>query len=163
MSDLRGQLLLHLQAAREDFDDAGELGDADDAVGRQVADMRAADDRRHVVFAVRSEFDVAQHDHFVVAGHFFERAAQFLGRIVGVAGEPVFVGVDHAFGRVYQTFARRVVAGPAQQHAHGILGLSLGDGRGLGRFLFHFGIVKQNRGAQFSAIATLALSDVIER
>ena len=50
--DLRGQLLLHLEAARVGVDHARELADADDLVGRQVADVRAADDRRHVVLAV---------------------------------------------------------------------------------------------------------------
>ena len=79
--DLRGHLLLHLEAAREDVDHARELADADDLVGRQVADMGAADDRRHVVLAVRLELDVAQHDHLVVAADFLEGAAQVLARV----------------------------------------------------------------------------------
>ncbi len=73
--DLRGQLFLHLEAPRVRVDHARELGDADDLVGRQIADVRAADDRRHVMLAERFELDVAQHDHLVVAGDFLERAA----------------------------------------------------------------------------------------
>ena len=65
--DLRGHLFLHLEAARVGLDHARELADADDLAVGQVADVRAADDRRHVVLAVALELDVAQHDHLVVA------------------------------------------------------------------------------------------------
>ena len=99
--------------------------------------MRAADDRRHVMLAVRGEFDVAQHDHLVVTGNFFEGAAQFLARIFGIARKPVLVGIGYARRRVDQTFAGWIVAGPAQQDAHGIFGLGLADGGKPGGFLFH--------------------------
>ena len=128
VGDLRGQFLLHLEAPRIRIDDTRELADADDLVGRQVADMGAADDRRHVVFAERFEFDVAQHDHLVVAGHLLERAAQVVGRVDRVAGKPVAVRVDDALGRVAQALARRIFAGPAQQRAHRVFGLALADG-----------------------------------
>jgi hypothetical protein len=80
VGDLRGELFLHLEAAGEAVDHAGQLADADDAVGRQIADVRAADDRRHVMLAVALELDVAQHDHLVVAFDFLEGAAQVFGR-----------------------------------------------------------------------------------
>src|SRR5271166_769530 len=57
--DLRGELLLDLEAARIAFDHAREFADSDDAVGRQVADVRPSDDGRHVMFAKRLEIDVA--------------------------------------------------------------------------------------------------------
>jgi hypothetical protein len=60
---------------------------------------------RHVVLAMRFELDVAQHDHLVVAGHFLEGAAQVVGGIGGVAGEPVAIGLGHALGGVEQAFA----------------------------------------------------------
>src|SRR3546814_20867080 len=93
----------------------------------QVADVGLADDRRHVVFAVALELDVAQHDHLVVAGNLLEGALQVLARIVGVAAEPVSVGVDHALGRVEQALPSRIVASPAQQGTPRVLGLPAAD------------------------------------
>ena len=93
----------------------------------QVTHVRAADDRRHVVFAMALELDVAQHDEFVVALDFLEGARQVLLGIQRVAAEPVLVGLDHALGRVEQAFARGVLAGPAQQRAHGLFGLGAGN------------------------------------
>src|SRR6202042_1354847 len=52
VGDLRGELLLHLEAPRVAVHDARELTDAHHLVGRQVADVHAPDDRRHVVLAV---------------------------------------------------------------------------------------------------------------
>ena len=83
--DLGRHLLLDLEATREDVDDARELRDADHLGRRQVAHVGPADDRRHVVLAVRLELDVAQHDHLVVAGHLLERAAQVVAGVDGVA------------------------------------------------------------------------------
>src|SRR3546814_6651689 len=54
-------------------------------------------------------------------------ALQVLARIVGVAAEPVSVGVDHALGRVEQALASRIVASPAQQGTHRVLGLPAAD------------------------------------
>ena len=61
-------------------DDPRELADADHPVGRQVADVRAADDGRHVMLAKRLEGDVAQHHHLVVALDFLEGAPQVFAR-----------------------------------------------------------------------------------
>src|SRR5690606_8262486 len=63
----------------------------------------------------------------VVAGHLLEGAGQVLARIVAVAAEPVAVGLDHPAGGIQQPLAGRVLAGPAQQGAHGLLGLFPGD------------------------------------
>ena len=76
VGDLRGHLFLHLEAARIGLDHARQLADADDLAVGQVADVRAADDRRHVVLAMAFELDVAQHDHLVVAVDFLEGAAR---------------------------------------------------------------------------------------
>ena len=125
--DFGRHLFLHLEAAREDVDHAGQLADADDLAGRQVTHVGAADDRRHVVLAVRFELDVAQHDHLVVAAGLLERAAQVVARVDRVAGKPVGVGVDDALRRIEQAFASRVFAGPAQQRADGVLGCGPAD------------------------------------
>jgi len=123
LRDLRGQLLLHLEAPRIALDHACELADADDLAIGQVADVGLADDRRHMVLAMALELDVAQHDQLVVAGDLLEGALEVFARLVGIAAEPVAVGIDDALGRVQQSLARRVLAGPAQQRANGVLGL----------------------------------------
>jgi hypothetical protein len=81
LGDLRGHLLLHLEAARVGLDHARQLADADHLAVGQVADVDLADDRRHVVLAMAFVLDVAQHDHLVVAGDFLEGARQVLARI----------------------------------------------------------------------------------
>jgi len=121
VGDLRGELLLHLQAPRVAIHHPGELADADDLVGGQVTDVHASDHRRDVVLTMRLEGDVAQHDHLVVSGDLLEGAAQ-VGRGVDlIAGEPVAIRIDHPLRRVAQPFARRVIARPAQQGAYRIL------------------------------------------
>src|SRR3954447_10811065 len=47
--DLGGQALLHLQGAGEVLDDAGELGQPDDPLTGQVADVGDAHERQQVV------------------------------------------------------------------------------------------------------------------
>ena len=123
-SNLGGHFFLHLEAAREHVHHPGELADADHLARGQVAHVRAPDDGRHVMLAVRLELDVAQHDHLVVTGRFFEGAQQVLARVDGVAREPVGIGVDDTFRRVEQAFASGIFTGPAQQRAY--RGLSLG-------------------------------------
>ena len=76
VGDLRREPLLHLQAARERVDEAGELRDADHAIARQVADVHLPADRRHVVLAERLEADVAQDHDLVVAADLLEGAPQ---------------------------------------------------------------------------------------
>src|SRR5690606_30095498 len=76
LRDLRGHLFLHLEAARVGFHHARELADAHHLAVGQVAHVRLADDRCHVVLAVAFELDVAQHDHLVVAGDLLEGALE---------------------------------------------------------------------------------------
>src|SRR4051812_15868387 len=56
--DLCRQSLLHLQVAREQLDDPRKLRQPDDAVARQVADVRDADERQQMVLAQRMERDL---------------------------------------------------------------------------------------------------------
>src|SRR5688572_7344893 len=69
--DLRRELLLHLEPPRVTVDHARELADSDYLVGRQIPNVHSPDDRRHVVLAMRLEGDVPEHDHLVIAAHFF--------------------------------------------------------------------------------------------
>ena len=94
--DLGRHLLLDLQPPRIDFDQAGQFGNSDHAVARQIADMHASDDRSHVMLAMRLETDVAQHHDFVVTAGFLECAFEVGVRIVLIAREPFLIGADHA-------------------------------------------------------------------
>src|SRR3546814_3612598 len=53
--DFCGEALLHLQPPRIAIEHARELGNADDAVARQIGDRCLAGDRRHMMFAMRLE------------------------------------------------------------------------------------------------------------
>jgi len=78
----------------------------------------AADDRRHVVLAVRLEADVAQQHHLIVALDLLEGALQQIDRIHRVALEEFFGGFHHALWRAGEPLARRIVTGPADQRFH---------------------------------------------
>ncbi len=88
--------------------------------------MRLADDRHHVVLAMRFHIDVAQHDHVVIALHVVECPGQVFTRILLVTLEPLLIRVDDASGGVDETFALRIVSGPGDQGAHSILRLVAG-------------------------------------
>ena len=92
--------------------------------------MRDTDNRRHVMFAVRFERNIAQDDQFVIAFDFLEGALQELDRILGIPPEPVFVSKDDALWRIAQAFAFGIVARPAKECIDGLFGLfSAGPGR----------------------------------
>ena len=74
LDDLRRHALLGLQTAGIDFDDARQLGDADHRLPRQIGDMRSADERDDMVFTMRIELDIAQHDDVVIAFNLIEGA-----------------------------------------------------------------------------------------
>ena len=65
VGNLRCHLFLYLESTCECFDDARQFADTDHLALRQITDVRFADDRRHVMFAVRMEGDVAQQDDLV--------------------------------------------------------------------------------------------------
>lgn len=55
--NLLGQAFLDLGPACEVFDEAGQFGQAEDAVAGQVAEVGGADDGQHVVLAHRPDGD----------------------------------------------------------------------------------------------------------
>src|SRR5258708_5743073 len=59
---LHAHPLLHREAAREQANEPGQLGDADDLLMRDVADVRVAVERKRVVLAEREELDRALDD-----------------------------------------------------------------------------------------------------
>src|SRR5690606_14774588 len=121
--DLRGHLLLNLQPLAVNLDDAGQLADADDAVGRDVGHMRLADDGRDVMLAMGFEADVAQDDHLVITFDLLEGARQHVRRILIVSGEPVLPGANHTARRVEEAVPVGIVSGPSEQSPDGGLRL----------------------------------------
>ena len=115
VGDLCGQPLLDLQAAGEAVEHAGELGDSDDAVGRQIGDRGLADDRRHMMFAVRLERNVLEQHELVVAADLLEHPAQVDRGILAIAEAVFLPRPRHALGRIEQAFAFGIVAGPVDQ------------------------------------------------
>ena len=79
-----GHPLLHLRPVRDDFDDAGQLAQADDLAVRDVADVGHADERQQVVLAHAVEADVADEHHLVVL--LGEELSQVDARVVVQAG-----------------------------------------------------------------------------
>ncbi len=125
LGDLGGQLLLDLQPAGEAVDHPRQLGDAHHPVGRQVADVGAADHRQHVVLAEADHPDILQDHQLVIAADLLEGPLQILPGIDVVAGEQLAIGLDHPAGRVAQAFAAGVVPRPFDQHPDGGLRLGL--------------------------------------
>src|ERR1700741_2740238 len=88
--------------------------------------MGPSNDRREVVLAVGLKRYVAQHDHFVIARNLVECSAEIVARLLGIAREPFFIGAGDASRGSLQSLTIRVVAGPANEGADGILGLGTG-------------------------------------
>src|SRR5207244_12915163 len=76
--DLLGHPLLQLRPPGVVLDRAGELREADDAVRRDVADVRRPEEGKEVMRAHRIEGDVHQGDHLRVALVVRERAKVWL-------------------------------------------------------------------------------------
>jgi hypothetical protein len=90
VGDLDRHPLLDLKASGIDVDDAGELGDSDHSVARQVGDMRRPDDRGQVMLAVRHERDIAKEHHLIVSLDFLERAREQRHGVLLVTSEELF-------------------------------------------------------------------------
>ena len=79
LRDLRGETLLHLQAPAEHLDQARDLREPHHLALRQVGDVRAPEERQHVVLAEAVEVDVL-HDHHLVVADVEERVVEDLRR-----------------------------------------------------------------------------------
>src|SRR6266540_235933 len=80
--------------------------------------MRLTHERHHVMLAMGVEGDIAHQHEVVVFPDLAEGAVEYLGRAFAIAAIELFVGVDHALGRVEQAFALRVIARKGDQRAH---------------------------------------------
>ena len=78
------------------------------------------------------EADVLQHDDFVVAVGLLEGALQQRHRVLIIAAEEFAIGAHHPVGRADEPLAGRIVAGPANQRAHRLLGFGAAGTRLVG-------------------------------
>ena len=111
------QPLLHLQAIGKGMQHAGQLGNADHIVARQIGDMRLPHDRRHMMFAMRLKRNVLQQHDIVISAHLMENAREMIGGIVMIAPAIFAPGPRHTFRRLDQPFAFGRIARPADQRA----------------------------------------------
>src|SRR6185503_1821853 len=98
----------------------------DDAIVWKVADVSAPDEGQHVVLAKADDADVAEHNQFVIAADFLEGLFEIGARVFVIAGEQLAIRLRHARGRLQETFAGGVVAGPFDQNADGGFSFGLG-------------------------------------
>lgn len=132
--NLSGQFFLHLKTASKCLDHARKFADADDLIFWQVTDVRFANNRRHMMFAMRFKRDITEYDHLVVAFDLFEGAFKVLDRVFAVAAKPVFISPRDAFGCIDEPFATGVLASPQQQSANRVLCLPATGFAGLSYF-----------------------------
>jgi hypothetical protein len=107
--DLLGEPLLHLQAAREHVDHAGELREADDAPVRDVGDVRLPEERQQVVLAERVQLDLAHHHH-LLAVDLEQRVADDAARVEAVAAREERHRLGDAGRRLDEAVALGVLA-----------------------------------------------------
>src|SRR4051812_39629562 len=124
--DLSREAFLDLQPLRIGFDQTRELGNAHHAVARQIADVRTADDRRHVVLAMGFEADIAQHDNLVIPVDLLEGALKEGLRVFPVAAEPLLIGARDPRRGCGKPLAGRIIARPADQRADSGFGFRAG-------------------------------------
>jgi hypothetical protein len=99
-----------------------ELRDAYNAIVGKIANVDPADDRRHMMLAMRFELDVAQQHDLIVAPDLFEGSFQIFKWIFEITRKPFFISAHDMGGSSEQSFAIRTVAGPAKERAHGVFG-----------------------------------------
>src|SRR3546814_9055767 len=84
-------------------------------VARQISNMGHADDRCHVVFAMRLEGDVLQKDNFIIAAHLLECPAEMMSGFFAISLAIFFPGTSDTLGCVEQPFAGGIVSRPANR------------------------------------------------
>src|SRR5947208_16472396 len=104
LGNLRGQPLLDLQAAGEDFDQARNLAQADDFAVRNICDVNFAKERQDVVLAEAEHLDIFHDHHFVVTDR-KQRLLQHGLWIFFVALGQKFEGAVDAMRSADETFA----------------------------------------------------------
>ena len=89
--------------------------------------MRLADDRRHVMLAMRQKRDVLEKDDVVVTASVLKRSFEMYRGLFFVTSAILAPSPGNAFGCVDQAFSVRIVSRPAQQCTNGFFNLQGDD------------------------------------
>src|SRR6266404_4744820 len=127
LCDLRGQPLLDLQAAREDFDEARYFAQADDFSVWDISHVHFAKKRQKMVLAQAEHFDVFYDHHLVVIDR-EQRFAQKRFGIVLIAFDEKLHGLVHACWRTRKAFAIGIFAEADNHFAHQVFVGGAGQG-----------------------------------
>jgi len=123
IGDLLRHGFLRLQPLGEYIEQPRNFADTDDIFIGQIGDMRPANDRHHVMLAMRFKRHVFQQHDFIIALHILKRFGKNRVHILIIPGVKLAVGIDHALRRIAQTLALWVIPRPANQGANGLLRL----------------------------------------
>src|SRR3546814_10001375 len=94
IGDFRRQPLLNLQPPGKGVEHTRQLRYPNHMVARQISNMGHADDRCHVVFAMRLEGDVLQKDNFIIAAHLLECPAEMMSGFFAISLAIFFPGTS---------------------------------------------------------------------
>jgi len=112
---------LNLQPPGIGLDDPRQLADSDDAAVRDIGDPGLPNDRGQMMLAMALERNPAQHNHLIVAFDLLERLLKDVDGVLRVAREILLERACDAARCLDQAVALRIVAGPADNRAHGRL------------------------------------------
>ena len=125
---------IHDNGVGFDMQYAGKLRYPDYIIAGQIANMRNAGNRCHMMLAVRLErYALQQHD-LVIAANLMENAREMISRIFGIALAIFLPCARHTPGCIDKPLALWVVSGPADDSAHRVL--NFGRNRNLGGLRF---------------------------
>ena len=65
-----------------------------------------------MMLAMGLDVDIPQDNHVVIARYIFEDTGEDLFRVLVITPEPFLIGIHHAFWRIAQAFAVRIIARP---------------------------------------------------
>jgi len=123
IGDLEREAFLHLRAAGEAVNGAGEFTEADDLAARgEVGDVGFAEEGQEVMLAEAVELDIAEDDGAITL--LVKLALQVKGGVFAQAGAHFAEGASNAPGGIEEAVAGRVLAEGDEEFADGALDAS---------------------------------------
>jgi len=121
--NLSSQFFLDLQTFGIGFHHPCKFTDADNSIAGQISNMSTANDRQHVVLAMRLKPNVTKDDHLVITFDFFEGFLEIPDGIVAIAVKEFLVGARDASRRASKAFPIRIVADPLYEGSNSLFRL----------------------------------------
>src|SRR5215467_4737995 len=111
LCDLCRETFLHLQTARKDFHQTGNLAEANDFSVRDIRDMSLTEEWQEVMLAKTKDFDVL-HDHHLVVRNIEQRAQQRFLRALPITFGQILHRSRHACRSVPESITLRILSKP---------------------------------------------------